>query len=130
MNNKGQTLVMFIIFLPVILILVALLINYSFISNLNLKLENNIKSAISYGLNLKINDANITNDEVKDKIKFLIDENLSYESLDIKVNDNSIEVSITSKTNGFINNITNFNNTIKLNYYGNIENQRIKIERR
>lgn len=130
MNNKGQTLVMFIIFLPVILILVALLINYSFISNLNLKLENNIKSTISYGLNLKINDANITNDEVKDKIKFLIDENLSYESLDIKVNDNSIEVSITSKTNGFINNITNFNNTIKLNYYGNIENQRIKIERR
>lgn len=130
MNNKGQTLVMFIIFLPVILILVALLINYSFISNLNLKLENNIKSAISYGLNLKTNDANITNDEVKDKIKFLIDENLSYESLDIKVNDNSIEVSITSKTNGFINNITNFNNTIKLNYYGNIENRRIKIERR
>ena len=130
MNNKGQTLVMFIIFLPVILILVALLINYSFISNLKLKLENNIKSTISYGLNLKIDDANITNDEVKDKIKFLIDENLSYESLDIKVNDNSIEVSITSKTNGFINNITNFNNTIKLNYYGNIENQRIKIERR
>ena len=130
MNNKGQTLVMFIIFLPVILILVALLINYSFISNLKLKLENNIKSAIGYGLNLKIVDANITNDEVKDKIKFLIDENLSYESLDIKVNDNSIEVSITSKTNGFINNITNFNNTIKLNYYGNIENQRIKIERR
>ena len=42
MNNKGQTLVMFIIFLPVILILVALLINYSFISNLKLKLENNI----------------------------------------------------------------------------------------
>lgn len=130
MNNKGQTLVMFIIFLPVILILVALLINYSFISNLKLKLENNIKSAIGYGLNLKIVDANITNDEVKDKIKFLIDENISYESLDIKVNDNSIEVGITSKTNGFINNITNFNNTIKLNYYGNIENQRIKIERR
>lgn len=130
MNNKGQTLVMFIIFLPVILILVALLINYSFISNLKLKLENNVKSAISYGLNLKIEDENITNDEIKDKIKFLIDENLSYESLDIKVNDNSIEVSITSKTNGFINNITNFNNTIKLNYYGNIENQRIKIERR
>lgn len=121
---------MFIIFLPVILILVALLINYSFISNLKLKLENNVKSAISYGLNLKIEDENITNDEIKDKIKFLIDENLSYESLDIKVNDNSIEVSITSKTNGFINNITNFNNTIKLNYYGNIENQRIKIERR
>ena len=72
MNNKGQTLVMFIIFLPVILILVALLINYSFISNLKLKLENNIKSAISYGLNLKIEDANITNDEVKDKIKFWI----------------------------------------------------------
>ena len=130
MNNKGQTLVMFIIFLPVILILVALLINYSFISNLKLKLENNVKSAMKYGMNLKIEDTNITNDEIKDKIKFLIDENLSYESLDIKVNDNSIEVSVTSKTNGFINNITNFNNTIKLNYYGNIENQRIKIERR
>lgn len=132
-NNHGQTLVLFILILPVILSLLLLLINYGISSYEKLKLSNNIEAAIEYGLNLKItNDVNSTdyldNDKVKERVENLIKKNITYDELDVIVNDTNIRVILTKKRIGF--NILNiFDNQIDLNYYGSISSGKIEIRR-
>lgn len=134
-NNHGQTLVLFIFILPIILSLVLLLINYSVLSSEKLKLENNIKSAIEYGLNLKLNniaieDGYLTNDEIKNKLDYLLKQNITYDTLDIIVNDTNIMITLTKKNDSFTKILAFFPNDIELKFYGMIQNDQIKIERR
>lgn len=133
-NNHGQTLVLFILILPVILSLVLLLINYGILSYEKLKLSNNIEAAIEYGLNLKItNDINSTdylnNDKVKERVENLIKKNVTYDELDVIVNDTNIRIVLTKKKIGFINILNIFDNQITLNYYGSISSGKIEIRR-
>lgn len=131
-NNRGQTLVLFILILPIILSLLLLLINYGILSYEKLKLSNNIKQAIEYGLNLKMtNDLNsadyLTNDEIKKRVETLLKENITYDSIDIMVNDMSIRITLKKKKVGIINVLNIFDNQINLNYYGSITSGKIKI---
>lgn len=131
-NNRGQTLVLFILILPIILSLLLLLINYGILSYEKLKLSNNIKQAIEYGLNLKMtNDLNsadyLTNDEIKKRVETLLKENITYDSIDITVNDMSIRITLSKKKVGIINILNIFDNQINLNYYGSITSGKIKI---
>lgn len=131
-NNRGQTLVLFILILPIILSLLLLLINYGILSYEKLKLSNNIKQAIEYGLNLKMtNDLNstdyLTNDEIKKRVETLLKENIAYDSIDITVNDTSIRITLKKKKVGIINILNIFDNQINLNYYGSITSGKIKI---
>lgn len=134
-NDRGQTLILFIFILPIILSLVLLLINYSVLSSEKLRLENNIKSAIEYGLNLKLNnlaieDGYLTNDEIKNKLDYLLKQNITYDTLDILVNDTSITITLTKKNNSFTKILAFFPNYIEFKFYGTINNGQIKIERR
>lgn len=129
MNNKGQTLILFIFLLPIIFMVIALIINYSILSNEKLKLENNIKDAIEYGLKIKAEDT-LSNDEIENRLKKLLDQNIDYETLNILVDETNIIVTLTKTNSGFINILTNFNKTLELSYCGRIVNGNIEIERR
>lgn len=131
-NSHGQTLVLFILILPIILSLLLLLINYGMLSYEKLKLSNNIKQAIEYGLNLKMtNDLNsadyLTNDEIKKRVETLLKKNIIYDSIDITVNDTSIRIILNKKKIGIINILNIFDNQINLNFYGSITSGKIKI---
>lgn len=131
-NNHGQTLILFIFILPIVVSLVLLLINYSILSSEKIKLENNLKSAIEYGLNLKLNNTaiDLTNDEIKNKLDYLLKQNITYDTLDITVNDKSIMIALTKKNASFTKIFAFFPNNIELKFYGTINNGQIKIERR
>ena len=58
MNNKGQTLVVFVLFLPVLVIVITMIINKSNMYYDKRNMENIAKEAINYGLN-NIEDENI-----------------------------------------------------------------------
>lgn len=129
-NNRGQTLVLFILILPIILSLLLLLINYGFLSYEKQKLSNNVRQAIEYGLNLKknndINNTNyLNNDEIKKRIEYLLNENVTFDRLDVVVNDSSIRVSLTKNNVGFINVLNIFGNKIELEFYGSISSGKI-----
>ncbi len=131
-NNRGQTLVLFILILPIILSLLLLLINYGILSYEKQKLSNNIKHAIEYGLNLKItnnqNDTNyLSNAEIKKRVEYLLKANLTYDELNIIVNDTNIRVILTKKNASFINILNIFNNQIDLDFYGSIASGKIEI---
>ncbi len=134
-NNRGQTLILFIFILPIIISLFLLIINYGFFSNEKLKIKNNIKMAIEYGLKLKMendvdSDDYLNNQEIKSKIEYLLQQNISCDTLDVIVNDNSIMINITKKYDSFMNAFIFFKTDIDLKFYGTINNGQIMIERR
>lgn len=55
MNRKGQTLILFILLLPVLLLLLSFLINLGTLQIQKRKLDNTINQALTYGMEHKIN---------------------------------------------------------------------------
>lgn len=98
MNNKGQTLVMFILVLPLLLIILCLTIDVGLLSLEKKKIENIVKSAMKYELN-----STETNTEVsKNRLINMITKSIN----DIKIktveitNDKVITVSISKEYKG------------------------------
>ncbi len=117
MNNKGQTLVLFVTLLPFIFILLVLVLDISFLSSEKTKLDNiatsSLKSAMNYKdfnqikLNIKKNDKDI-------KIEKLTQNNIC----------------LSKKANPIFGKVIGFNNyNIKSCFKGTISNGRTIIDK-
>ena len=87
MNNKGQTLVVFVLFLPVLVIVITMIINKSNMYYDKRNMENIAKEAINYGL------SNIEDENIEDKIKIFISKNIDCEK-EVKIEDGEIRVTL------------------------------------
>lgn len=135
MNNKGQTLILLVFILPIILLLMALLINYGMLNNQKVVIENNIEQAIEYGLKLRQEDNmkqehNLSNEELEAKLEHLLEQNITYDTLEIDVKNTIITVKVTVLTKSFMTDLVNLEKRIEFSYYGSINNGKIEIERR
>lgn len=119
MNNKGQTLVVFVLFLPVLVIVITMIINKSNMYYDKRNMENIAKEAINYGLN------NIEDENIEDKIKIFISKNIECEK-EIKIEDGEIRVTLIKK-NKTIKKILGYGN-INIKYKGKIEDNKKKVE--
>lgn len=119
MNKKGQTLVVFVLFLPVLVIVITMIINKSNMYYDKRNMENIAKEAINYGLN------NIEDENIEDKIKIFISKNIECEK-EIKIEDGEIRVTLI-KENKTIKKILGYGN-IKIKYKGKIEDNKKKVE--
>ncbi len=133
MNSKGQTLVLFVLILPLLFIILIMLINYATISLEKQKIDNNVKQTIEYGLNLKLDekvveDGVLTNSEIENKLSYLLSKNITYDDLNIDVSDNRIFIMVSKSINGFLSSI--FNGRINISYNGEIIDDKFVIERR
>lgn len=125
MNNKGQTLVIFVVFLPLLLIIMATVIDISLIYYEKNKMDNLNMMVVEYGIN------NLDNIDLNQKIEQLIKENDNMiKSKEIKITDNtvSIELNKTTKSNfGKIIGIEEYKITSK--YIGTISNNKKEIKK-
>lgn len=119
MNNKGQTLVVFVLFLPVLVIVITMIINKSNMYYDKRNMENIAKEAINYGL------SNIEDENIEDKIKIFISKNIDCEK-EVKIEDGEIRVTLI-KENKTIKKILGYGN-IKIKYKGKIEDNKKKVE--
>ena len=105
MDNKGQSLIIFVIVLPIIAMFMVLLID---VTNYELN-HNHIKNTIND--NLKV----IVKDEIKDeeRIKKIILEN-------------EIEIDVSYKYKSFSKKLISNEPTVNYHYCGNYENKEIK----
>ena len=108
MNNKGQTLVMFVLMLPLLLVILCLTVDVGLLSLEKKKIVDTVKSAMKYELN-----STETNPEVlKNRLINTITKSIN----DIKIkkieitNDKLITVSISKEYNGIFSKI--FKNSI------------------
>jgi len=122
MNNKGQTLVLFILLLPLIFLLTAVIYDLGTLSITKHKIENEIKTSIKYGLN-NIEDKNIHN-----KINNMLDKNIDGTKA-ITITDKTIKIKVEDTKESIFPNIIKDKYDIKITYNGYIDNGKIKINR-
>lgn len=131
LNNKGQSLILFVIVLPILLFILILVIDIGKIIVLKQELNNINEIVLDYGLDkLYSNDEEIYNFVLEDDLRDLVD--LNNESIDvvsIEIDNNKIYITLEENVNGLFSsfmNISIFN--VKSYYVGYIENNKKKIE--
>ena len=126
MNNKGQTLVIFVLILPLILLIISILFSYGNLLLTKKQIENNIVYTINYYFDYEYENRNESNmEEIKSKLKYIIEKNIKYDNLIIEIKDDSIDISIEKQINNLF-----VNKNIIINYYGYLFNSEKVIKRR
>ena len=120
MNNKGQSLIAFILILPVIFVFTTGLWEIGNISYINNKIKQETISIIKYGLK------HIEEENINEKIHTLLDKNIEGNK-EVKIETNEIIITINYKYQNlyskYIKPIE-----IKKTYIGKKENDKITIE--
>ena len=121
-NNKGQSLIVFVLLLPIIVLLIAIVADLGNLQVTKKKYENQIKNTINYGLK-HLSDENI-NQKLNDLLNANIDANNN-----IIIKNNLIQITVTSKEKSIFNQIIKKTYDINLTYTGYIEDSNIKIKK-
>ena len=118
MDNKGQSLIFFVLILPIIILFFVLLID---VTSYELN-HNHIKNTIID--NLKV----ILNNDEKDtnKIIGVIKSNIDDSDVDAIILENEIEIDVSYKYKSFSKKLISNEPTVNYHYCGNYESKEIK----
>jgi len=123
-NRKGQVLVLFIIVLPVLFMIMALVIDLGNLYIEKRNIENNINCVLKYSLN------NLEDIELATKIRNQLTVNIDdINNLNIKINDQIIEIKLDKNKKGIFNSIMNKPYRISSHYKGYIKDEEIIIRK-
>lgn len=138
LNNKGQSLILFIIFLPILLGIMALVVDVGNALSKKNEQDNVIEYVLNYGLEngevfFENNDEYYYNEELvnwKDDLKILLDYNLENSNNEIVLNEKEIVIKSKSYVEGIFSNILNIKGfKIESEYKGYIENDKKIIQK-
>ena len=124
MNKQGQTLILFVILIPIILIFAALVIDIGMEVLESNKLKETSKTIISQTIK------EIDNPNIENKIKDLyIKNNINVDNLNIEIYDNKIHITNNLKIKSIFGGLIGIKEyDIKLNITGYTENNKIIYE--
>lgn len=138
LNNKGQSLVLFIVVIPILLGVMALVVDLGNAFCKKAEINSVLEYVLDYGtLNGEVFFENegmeYFNEELviwKDKLKNLLDYNLDYSENKIILNDKVITINSKTYVEGIFSNILNIKGfKIESEYQGYIENDKVVIKR-
>ncbi len=120
MNNKGQSLILFVILIPVLLIIIFMVYDIGNLVLLKEKLDNINYLTIDYGLD------NIENINLQSKLNEMIVKNKSdIDKININIENNTIKITLEDKINNKISVLKYFNNLkVSSSYIGYFENDK------
>ena len=122
MDSKGQTLVIFVLILPILLLLFALIWEVGNLGLTTNKYETEIKDTIEYGLN------HLDNENLEEVLTNLLKANLDGD-ISVEINNQVIKVNVKQKYDALFNNLLNNRFDIDLTYNGYIENDKFIIQK-
>ena len=121
MNNKGQSLVLFILIIPILLGILVLIIDVGNAIYTKNKINNIIEMVIEYGLEKNYQE---------EELEKLINYNLKNKNYQIKINDETIHIKVEDKIDGIISNVIDIESfEILSEYKGYIENNKKVIKK-
>lgn len=126
LNNKGQSLAMFIIFIPFFIMIGAYIIDLGFAKYNSNKLDSINKLVIKYGL------LNIDEEPKEEMIKLIYKNDSKIDKYNIVINEseNTVRVELEKSTKGFFGSIIDKEIYKEISSYtGSIKNNNIVIER-
>lgn len=125
LNNKGQSLVLFVIVLPIFIFLLILVIDVGKIIILKQELNNISELVLDYGLD------NFDNENIEDELINLIKLNKEdIDKIDVYIDDNKMYIKLNEKSNGIFSSFVDlsiFN--VNSFYVGSIVDDEKRIER-
>ena len=123
LNNKGQTLIMFILLIPLILVIMALVIDTSFVYKEKIKFQSVTKTI------MKTTYENKDTTDFNDKTINLYKKNgIDTNNIVIKVNSDSVVIKNQAKVKSVFGNIIGIKNyEVKFSYKIYKENESIKV---
>lgn len=100
-NNKGQSLVLFIVFVPIVIMMGTLIIDVSYAKYNNRKINSIAKLVLDYGLN------NIDDNPYDEMVNLIYknDETIDEYKIDINYETKKINIMLTKSTKGFFGSI-------------------------
>jgi len=125
LNNKGQSLVLFVIILPILILILILVIDIGRVIVLKQELKNISEIVLDYGLD-NVDKENLSN-EIEELIKL---NKTDIDLIDVYIEDSKIYVDLSEKSNGIFSGFIDasiFN--VKTAYVGYIENDEKRIEK-
>ena len=124
MNNKGQTLALFIVILPILAMLVVFIYDIGRMTLLRSELDDINYMAISYGLD---NISSIDNNKLEEIIK---KNKNDIDKISININDGKIEILLEDNIKNNFKILSNTNMfKVKSSYYGYLNEDKKIIER-
>lgn len=120
MNNKGQTLVTFIILIPLVFLLLGLIYDIGVLVVEKKKIENSIKEIMEYSLN------NIDDSSLSDKINFNLKKNLKDINITTSINNNIIKINIKKEIKTILIKVIS-KTKLDITYKGEIKDNKIII---
>lgn len=117
MNNKGQSLILFVLLIPVLLLILFLVYDMGNIVLLKEKLDNINYIVIDYGLD------NLDNLELETKLNDMINKNKNdIDKIDINIENNIIKITLKDKISNKISILKNFDNLdVSSSYIGYLD---------
>ena len=123
MNNKGQSLVLFIVVLPITLMILVLVYDVGRMSLLKNEL-NNINYMVIDSI---LSDKNVTDDDIRDLI---IKNKSDIDKINIQHDDDKLHISLIAKGDSILPVLNNLKiYRIKSSYVGYVEDDKHVIER-
>ena len=125
MNNRGQTLALFVILLPVLLLLLVLIIDIGKVIVEKLELNNINQIVLEYGLD------NVEKENIYDEMLELVRLNKNdVDTIDINITSDKISLTLIDSVDFMFKKIVDINRfKIKSSYVGYIQDGEKRIER-
>ena len=125
LNNKGQSLVLFVVVLPILMLILILVIDIGNIVLLKQELKTISNIVLDYGLE------NIEKDNIDNELETLVKLNKNdIDSVNIYIKDNKIYVDLKERTDGLFTSFINISIfDVNTSYVGYIDNGEKRIEK-
>lgn len=120
MGNKGQSLVVFVLLLPIIFILFTIIWEFGNLSFQVSYYKNEVKSTIRYGFD------HLNDDNLEEKLNTLITKNINGESK-IEKKNNFIRINVKTKYENIYSKLLHISD-IDITYIGYKENNKLVIK--
>ena len=120
MNNKGQSLVLFVITIPILLLILFMVYDIGSMVLLKEQLDNISYITIDYGID------NLSDNNIEEKIREMIIKNKNdIDKININIEDGIIKIKLEDKINNKISIIKNLDNLkVTSSYIGYLENDK------
>ena len=118
MNNKGQTLVIFVILLPILLIVLTLIVDLGFLYIEKRNIDNIVYDSVEYYLE------NINDKDIDSKVKELLNKNINDIKININETEEYVEINVLKARRSLYSIISN-STDINISYRGIKESKKI-----
>ena len=134
LNNRGQSLILFVIVLPVLLLILVLVIDIGRVVSLKQELNNISEIVLDYGIDYLNNDMDDNIDSIssiENKLIEIIELNKDdIDEIDVRIDNNKINILLSDSVDGIFSSILDIDMfDIKSSYVGYMDNDKKRIER-